>query len=269
MRARWVHGRKRLPEGSAWHAHKALRQVLAYAVRSKLVAENVAKAVPNPEPKRREVPVFGSWEELGRLAEELAPERQSLPIVVAGTGLTPEEWLGLERRDVDLKAGVLHVRRVYTDNRVKEYGKQDRSLRRIPLRDRVVEALEAHPWRIDTPLVFPGINGGYLNLHDWRVETRGRRRRAPPPYPVLAEAHVRVVRDRRRRQPVLPQSLARFERRPGLPNLRAHAPGVRGVPARATRHVRHCDEGGGAWLRTRFRMTERLSRRQHEARRYT
>lgn len=28
--------RKRLPEGSAWHAHKALRQVLSYAVRSKL-----------------------------------------------------------------------------------------------------------------------------------------------------------------------------------------------------------------------------------------
>ena len=40
--------RKRLPEGSAWHAHKALRQVLAYAVRSKLVADNVAKARSEP-----------------------------------------------------------------------------------------------------------------------------------------------------------------------------------------------------------------------------
>ena len=160
--------RKRLPEGSAWHAHKALRQVLAYAVRAKLAAENVAQLVPNPEPKRREVPTFGSWEELDRLAEELPPERRSLPSLVAGTGLRPEEWLALERRDVDTRNGVLHVRRVYTDGRVKEYGKQSRSLRRIPLRARVVTALEAHPWRIDTPLVYPGERGGYLNLHAWR-----------------------------------------------------------------------------------------------------
>jgi integrase len=85
-----------------------------------------------------------------------------------GGQLRPEEWLALERRDLDLKTGVLHVRRVYTDGRVKDYGKQSRSLRRIPLRARVVQALEAHPWRIDSPLVYPGEQGGHLNLHAWR-----------------------------------------------------------------------------------------------------
>lgn len=160
--------RRRLPEGSAWHAHKALRQVLSYAVRAKLVPENVAQLVPNPEPKRREVPTFGTWEELDRLAEELDPARRSLPILVAGTGLRPEEWLALERRDVDVKAGTLLVRRVYTDGRVKEYGKQDTSLRRLPLRTRVVDALKAHPWRLDTPLVYPAESGAHLNLHNWR-----------------------------------------------------------------------------------------------------
>ena len=160
--------RRRLPEGSAWHAHKALRQVLAYAVRAKLTSENVAKLVPNPEPKRREVGVFGTWDELERLADELPPERRSLPILVAGTGLRPEEWLALERRDVDTKAGVLHVRRVYTDGRVREHGKQSRSIRRVPLRKRAVDALAAHPWRLDTPLVYPGERGGYLSLHAWR-----------------------------------------------------------------------------------------------------
>jgi hypothetical protein len=35
--------RKRLSEGSAWQAHKALRQVLSYAVRAKLAQENVAQ----------------------------------------------------------------------------------------------------------------------------------------------------------------------------------------------------------------------------------
>jgi integrase len=127
-----------------------------------------AKLVPNPEPKRREAEVFGSWEELERLAEELPPERRSLPILVAGTGLRPEEWIALTRADVDTKAGVLHVRRVYTDGQVKEYGKQSRSIRRVPLRRRSVDALAAHPWRIDTPLVYPDENGGYLRLDSWR-----------------------------------------------------------------------------------------------------
>ena len=78
--------KKRLPEGSAWHWHKALRQVLSYAVRAKLTTENVARLVPNPEPKRREVPTFGSWDDLDKLAVELHPARASLPILVAGTG---------------------------------------------------------------------------------------------------------------------------------------------------------------------------------------
>jgi integrase len=103
-----------------------------------------------------------------QIAEELPPERRSLPILVAGTGLRPEEWLALERRDLDLRDGVLHVHRVFTDGRVKHYGKQDASLRRIPLRERVLRTLEGHPWRIDSPLVFPGEDGGHLSLNAWR-----------------------------------------------------------------------------------------------------
>jgi integrase len=162
--------RRHLPERSAWAIHKALRQVLHYAVRAKLLEENVAVRVPNPEPKRREVPTFESIGELKAVGDELSPTFQPLPMFVGLIGLRPEEWLALERGDVDQSAGVVHVRRVYTDGQVKLYGKQTRSLRTVPLPLRAAQALDALPPRLDTRLLFPGQRGGHLNLHEWRAD---------------------------------------------------------------------------------------------------
>jgi integrase len=60
----------------------------------------------------------------------------------------------------------------FTDGRVKDYGKQDRSIRRIPLRLRVLDALKNHPWRLDTTLVYPRKDGTHLDLHSWRRTER-------------------------------------------------------------------------------------------------
>jgi integrase len=88
--------------------------------------------------------------------------------VLVGTGLRPEELFALERRDLHLDEGVLSVERVYTQGVLKEPKKSSRQRRRVPLRQRVVEALRALPPRIDTKLVFPAARGGYIDLEKFR-----------------------------------------------------------------------------------------------------
>jgi integrase len=65
---------------------------------------------------------------------------------------------------------IIHVRRVFADGAVRPYGKQARSLRAVPLPHAAAEALEDHPARLDTPLLFPTARGTLIDLHDWRED---------------------------------------------------------------------------------------------------
>jgi integrase len=86
----------------------------------------------------------------------------------AETGLRPCEWLALERRDDDKANRVLYVERERVDAETKPYGKTAASRRRVPLTAAALEAIEALPPRLDSPVLFPAVRGGYLNLRNWR-----------------------------------------------------------------------------------------------------
>ena len=158
----------RLPPRAGHGITQALRQVFDAAVRWERMARNPAKlAGRNPKPSPRAVRAF-SRAELDAIALELPPTYAMLPAFAAATGLRPEEWMALERRDVDRGAGVLIVRRTVSSGEIVELTKTSASHRQVPLSRRAIAALDSIPPRLDTPLIFPALRGRLLNLDNFR-----------------------------------------------------------------------------------------------------
>ena len=159
---------------------RSRRQVLEYAVAMGLLASNPSSRIRNTRAAtRKEQRPFESWEEVEAIAAEMPPAFAAIPLVLVGTGLRPEELFALERRDIDLEAGVLSVERVHSQGVLKDWRKSSRQRRRVPLRQRVVEALKAQPPRLDTPLVFPAARGGYIDGEKFRYRNGNPRSRPP------------------------------------------------------------------------------------------
>ena len=108
-----------------------------------------------------------------------------LAVFAAETGLRTNEWVAAERRDIDRSGRpAFVVQRRVADGVLIPYPKTGR--RRVPLSKRALEALAAIPPRLDTALLFPASEGGYIGLDTWRtrewypaLEAAGIERRGP------------------------------------------------------------------------------------------
>jgi integrase len=161
--------RASLPETSRYRLTSAFRQAFQAAVRWRYVIRNpVAESGRNPQPRAEELRPFEP-EEIDALAAELGPLYGALVFVAAETGLRPEEWVALERRDLDKVAPALQVQRKFANGRLTPYPKTHRSRRRVPLTERASASIEGLPPRLDTARVFPASQGGYIGLDTWRT----------------------------------------------------------------------------------------------------
>jgi len=163
--------RERLPAGSRHDVFRAFRQSLSWAIDRDLATRNPSNGIRNPKRKRherREVLPFESWAEVEAVADELDKRYRAIPFVGIGCGLRPEELFAPERRDIDRQDSILHVRRRFTGGVLKEGGKTDGSVRTVPLRKVVLDALDTMPPRIDSPLLFPAPRGGHIDTEKFR-----------------------------------------------------------------------------------------------------
>lgn len=160
--SRW---RSKMPLTMRHGAHRALRQVLAAAVRWQWIERNAALDVKNPMHPKPEFVPFDDWDQVDAVAAELGPFGP-VAIFNVGTGVRPEEAFGADWSDVDLEAGVFTIRRAYARGTLKTYAKTARSRRRVPIRRKVVAALETLPHR--EGILFPASGGGRIDINNWR-----------------------------------------------------------------------------------------------------
>ena len=232
--------RKTLSPGARHGVFWALKQVLEQAHRWKWIDENPARHVKNSKPKAPEIEPFTSWDEIDAIAAGIDPRFAPIVVFAVGTGLRPEEWIALERRDLDREAGVVSVEHVFTQGRLKPCAKTSRQRRRVPLRQRVLDALDRLPPRLDSPLLFPAARRPHRAR---KVAARplgacapGRGDRAPAH--LRHEAHLRDLVARRGRLALRPLATDGHERRDDRRDLRPLGAGRRGGGARAPRRFR-------------------------------
>ncbi len=132
---------RQVKANSVIHYHAVIHQALKYAMKTDLVAQNVAMKADRPK-KNDFQPVFLDAKEKQRLFEAVKGTRLELPVLVAAFyGLRRGEVVGLKWDAIDFERGTLTVKCTVTsisvDGKTKIYeqesAKTKSSLRTLPL----------------------------------------------------------------------------------------------------------------------------------------
>jgi integrase len=128
--------------------HAVLSSALKQAVKWRMLPQNPAQFVDLPKGTRKEMKAL-SPEDAAAFLRAAAQDRWAVLFAFAlTTGMRPEEYLGLQWKDIDLQTGIVTVQRALIwQSKVGWYfsePKTARSRRSIPLARYIVEALVGH-----------------------------------------------------------------------------------------------------------------------------
>ena len=148
------------------HAYGLVRTILADAVQRRLIAFNPChiRGAGNTKRARRVQPA--TLDELASLVEALPERYRVMALLAAWCGLRFGELAELRRKDIDLKNGVVHVRRavVRVDGQaVVSTPKSEAGIRDVTIPPHLVQAVKDHVASNSVGgkagLLFPGRNG--------------------------------------------------------------------------------------------------------------
>ena len=130
------------------YTHNVLSSALKQAVKWKLIANNPCDHCELPRYERREMKYLTSEQTNSFLSTAKESKLFVLFLLAIETGMRPEEYLGLQWKDVDFENGVLVVRRALVWRKgggfIFTEPKTTRSRRNIPISSRMVGALRIH-----------------------------------------------------------------------------------------------------------------------------
>jgi integrase len=239
----------RLPERSRYGIVGALRQTLAGGVRWGYMTRNPATlAGRNRQPAPRTVRAY-TRAEIDATAAELSPIYQPLPVFAAATGLRPEEWRQLERRDVDRRNGIVTVRATSPAARSSSWRRPSAGLRCRSQGARSSATRPAPAAARDTPLLFPPV-AALLGLDNFR----------------RASGRPRSKRPESRRPPgSRPRARSRATRSPLRDGLRAGA--MHGTSVQMNERIRTCSTARRRHRRSpRVRASTRADNKRDDGR---
>ncbi len=158
------------PKGLSAKTVRNINQVISsamdFAITQKIITENPCKAVALPKIERKEMQTIPAEQLQAFLAEAKATGVYEMYYIELSTGLRRGELLGLKWEDVDMKQGIIRVRRQIAriDGKIVEAPlKTKNSYRTVTISPQAIEVLKAQKAKTNDQYIFPSPNGGPIS----------------------------------------------------------------------------------------------------------
>ncbi len=158
------------PKGLSAKTVRNINQVISsamdFAIAQKIISENPCKAVALPKIEHKEMQTIPAEQLQAFLTEAKATGVYEMYYIELATGLRRGELLGLRWEDIDMKQGIIRVRRQVAriDGKIVEAPlKTKNSYRTVTISPQAIEVLKQQKAKTNDQYVFPSPNGGPIS----------------------------------------------------------------------------------------------------------